>query len=59
MVSPPEFHYRGTTLTLPLVRVAGDRRLDEEVVVRRANASTAVYPDASAGYANPSTTGRS
>ncbi len=53
MVSPPEFHYRGTTLTLPLVRVAGDRRLDEEVVVRRANASTAVYPDASAGYANP------
>ncbi len=53
MVSPPEFHYRGTTLTLPLVRVAGDERLDDEVVVRRGDTSTAVYPNASAGYANP------
>ena len=53
MVSPPEFHYQGTTLTLPLVRVSGDERLDDEVLVRQSDTSTAVYPNASAGYANP------
>ena len=53
MVSPPEFHYRGTTLTLPLVRVGGDERLDGEVVVRRSTDPTPVYPDEAAGRANP------
>lgn len=28
MVSPPEFHYRNGTLTLPIVNVTGDRSLD-------------------------------
>ncbi|QZX99602.1 DUF7289 family protein [Halobaculum rubrum] len=53
MVSPPEFHYRGTTLTLPLVRVGGDERLDGEVVVRQSSDPTAVYPDEAAGRTNP------
>ncbi|MFC6785378.1 DUF7289 family protein [Halobaculum halobium] len=53
MVSPPEFHYRGTTLTLPLVRVGGDERLDGEVVVRRSSDPSAVYPDEGSGRANP------
>ncbi|WP_348610652.1 DUF7289 family protein [Halobaculum rarum] len=48
MVSPPEFHYRGTTLTLPLVTVSGDARLGESVRVTRSNDSTAVYPDPNA-----------
>ena len=34
MVSPPEFHYRGDTLTLPLVTVVGERSLSESVIVR-------------------------
>jgi len=34
MVSPPEFHYRGDTLTLPLVTIDGaDGRLDDAAVV--------------------------
>ncbi|WP_200531462.1 archaellin/type IV pilin N-terminal domain-containing protein [Halorubrum sp. LN27] len=33
MVSPPEFHYRGDTLTLPLVTVDGDGRLGDSAVV--------------------------
>ncbi|WP_277553130.1 DUF7289 family protein [Halobaculum limi] len=45
MISPPEFHYRGTTLTLPLVQVTGDTRLGSSVVVRNTGSSTAVYPD--------------
>ena len=53
MVSPPEFHYRGTTLTLPLVSVAGDERLDNEVIVRRPADPTGVYPDEDADRVNP------
>jgi len=34
MVSPPEFHYRGDTLTLPLVTVEGNERLGGSAVVR-------------------------
>ncbi|TKX73131.1 hypothetical protein EXE46_14875, partial [Halorubrum sp. GN11_10-6_MGM] len=33
MVSPPEFHYRGDTLTLPLVTVAGERDLSDSVTI--------------------------
>ena len=33
MVSPPEFHYRGDTLTLPLVTVAGEGDLSDSVTV--------------------------
>ncbi|QWC20432.1 hypothetical protein [Halorubrum sp. 2020YC2] len=34
MVSPPEFHYRGDTLTLPLVTVAGEKRLTDSATIR-------------------------
>ncbi|SHH32089.1 DUF7289 family protein [Halobaculum gomorrense] len=53
MVSPPEFHYQGTTLTLPLVTVAGDERLDGDVIVRQSGESTGVYPNASDDLRNP------
>jgi flagellin-like protein len=33
MVSPPEFHYRGDTLTLPLVTIEGNERLGDSAVV--------------------------
>ena len=33
MVSPPEFHYRGDTLTLPLVTVAGEGDLSDSVAI--------------------------
>ena len=33
MVSPPEFHYRGDTLTLPLVTVAGEGDLSDSVTI--------------------------
>ena len=33
MVSPPEFHYRGDTLTLPLVTVAGEGDLTDSVTI--------------------------
>ena len=33
MVSPPEFHYRGDTLTLPLVTIAGGGELSDSVTM--------------------------
>jgi len=35
MISPPEFHYRDATLTLPVIRIAGDSRLNEEMTIER------------------------
>lgn len=46
MVSPPEFHYRGNTLTLPLVVVAGGTAGDD-VRVRQAGETEPIYPDES------------
>lgn len=59
MVSPPEFHYRGTTVTLPLVVVDGDQRLGERVRVSRGGSARDVYPNASASPSllNPLTSG--
>lgn len=34
MASPPEFHYRGETLTLPLVKLSAGDRLEDDVRVR-------------------------
>ncbi|MFC7045643.1 hypothetical protein ACFQH6_09710 [Halobacteriaceae archaeon GCM10025711] len=44
MVSPPEFHYRGTTLTLPLVTVSGSDRIHDRAVIRKASATRPYYP---------------
>jgi hypothetical protein len=46
MVSPPEFHYRGSTLTLPAITVEGDPVLNDEVTVER-NYTRTVFPNAS------------
>lgn len=55
MVSPPEFHYRGNTLTLPLISVRGG---DESVaggklVLEREGNRNQTYPDPSRSMLNP------
>jgi hypothetical protein len=55
MVSPPEVHYRETTLTLPLVVVSGQGPLDGKTLVRQNGTATPKYPNASAGFRNPLT----
>jgi hypothetical protein len=57
MVSPPEFHYRKRTLTLPVINVTGPDRLDDTATVRRLGTASA-YPDASEGFTNPVPEGR-
>ena len=44
MVSPPEVHYRETTLTLPLVVTAGQGPLDGKTVVRKNGTGEPMYP---------------
>jgi hypothetical protein len=50
MVSPPEFHYRGQTLTLPIIRVQGETSASGSPTVSVAANKQAekVYPDTSA-----------
>ncbi len=43
MVSPPEFHYRGATLTLPVVTVSGDRSLGSRASISK-DGTTQVIP---------------
>ncbi|WP_259533541.1 hypothetical protein [Halalkaliarchaeum sp. AArc-CO] len=64
MVSPPEFHYRGSTLTLPIVQVSGDATSASSRTVRVENRGmTRHYPTAEryeaddAPYRNPVTNG--
>lgn len=45
MISPPEFNYRGATLTLPLVTVDGDFSLDERVTVAKNGLSEQKFPN--------------
>lgn len=52
MVSPPEFHYRNGTLTLPAVSVSGASNLGSSAVIRH-ESSTAAYPTALADQQNP------
>jgi len=53
MLSPPEFHYRGETLTLPAVTVSGDTVLNDDVTIQRVGRPTQRYPNASAALLNP------
>lgn len=59
MVSPPEYHYRGATLTFPLIRVTGDDWSGSPGTGLRIqeNGSTQVFPNASTGRLNPLETG--
>lgn len=52
MLSPPEFHYRGETLTLPAVSVSGDAALNDDVTIQR-ESTTQRYPDESENFINP------
>lgn len=44
MISPPEFHYRDATLTLPLVTVSGEGLIQREAVITR-NRSERYFPN--------------
>jgi hypothetical protein len=56
MVSPPEFHYRGTTLTLPVLRVRSTDAASGDVTatVRQSGEMTRVFPNESQSYAESS-----
>ncbi|SFM67039.1 DUF7289 family protein [Methanolobus profundi] len=49
MISPPEFHYNGETLTLPIMRIEGDAASggvsDVAVTISSDNMPTIMYPD--------------
>ncbi|MDG6244211.1 MAG: hypothetical protein QCH31_07445 [Methanolobus sp.] len=61
MISPPEFHYNGETLTLPIMRIEGNQvysgRSDVGITVSSDNMPTVLYPDPSsdANRTNPLT----
>lgn len=63
VVSPPEFHYRGATLTFPIVRVTGSGGAsgDSTAVVRQQTPTSVIYPNSSVTsphtYENPQTKG--
>jgi len=55
MVSPPEFHFRSATLTLPIITVEGTTSLDRQVTVTRSESTSIRYPNASqdSDFVNP------
>lgn len=52
MISPPEFHYRASTLTLPVIKVSGDGSSSGNVraTVERIGEPVEIYPDDSTEY---------
>jgi hypothetical protein len=52
MVSPPEFHYRGQTLTLPIIQVQGESSASGSptVTVAANEQAVKVYPNSSTSY---------
>ncbi|WP_410765044.1 hypothetical protein [Haloferax sp. DFSO60] len=58
MVSPPEFHYRGATLTLPIVRVGGSGAAAGNVnaEVKTTKQAQRIYPNESTTYPSLSST---
>ena len=52
MVSPPEFHYRGATLTLPVIRVEGETAGSgaSRAVVQQSETRSRVFPNESRSY---------
>lgn len=66
VVSPPEFHYRGATLTFPIVRVngSGGASGDSTAIVRQTTPTSVIYPNSTTAnpprphpYENPQTKG--
>lgn len=54
MVSPPEFHYRQATLTLPIIRVSGSGSAAGNVNARTSQIQTGqeIFPDQDGNYPN-------
>jgi len=54
MISPPEFHYNGETLTLPIMKINGTEmssgNADVSITVSSDNTPFVMYPDPSADY---------
>ncbi|MBN2109792.1 MAG: hypothetical protein JW705_01710 [Methanosarcinaceae archaeon] len=52
MISPPEFHYNGETLTLPIMKISGTQassgNADVDVTISSDNMPVVMYPDPSA-----------
>ena len=57
MVSPPEFHYRDATLTLPLVTVSGDGLVRDRAVITP-NRSERYFPNSTRNFTNPLENGK-
>lgn len=53
MVSPPEFHYRKRTLTLPLVVVDSDATIGNSLRISEGGPAEPVYPNETADRRNP------
>jgi len=55
MLSPPEFHFRGATLTLPIITVDGNSTLGSGAVVTNADEAQIRYPNATldGNFTNP------
>ncbi|WP_406660499.1 hypothetical protein V7O66_11705 [Methanolobus sp. ZRKC3] len=57
MISPPEFHYNGETLTLPIMKISGDQvssgTTGVDITVSSDNMPVVLYPDSSTGRVNP------
>jgi len=52
MLSPPEFHYRGDTLTLPVVTLSGESSLGDRASISHEK-TIQEYPNATADLTNP------
>ncbi|WP_459192377.1 DUF7289 family protein [Halosimplex sp. J119] len=59
MLSPPEFHFREATLTLPIITVNGTPSLGSGATVTKADPTRVRYPNATANanFTNPLDTG--
>ena len=53
MVSPPEFHYRKTTLTLPLIVVGGDGPLSPRLQIDQNGTADSKFPTKQSNMTNP------
>jgi len=60
MLSPPEFHFRAATLTLPIVTVGGGPDVGPSAEVVKSGETTVLYPNATedTNFTNPLENGR-
>jgi len=58
LVSPPTFHYRGQTLTLPLILVGGEATSTNAITMSQQSPPVGLYPNETSGFRNPLVSGR-